>query len=379
MGLLTLSEVYDEATRAQAAGRKLAIANIVTTAGSTPQGKGAKLLVFEDGRMLGTVGGGCVEADVWAEAKEALHENAARLCAFTLRDNPDVPPDEEGMVCGGEMEVFIEIWSPKFQPVLTAAATADCLRQAQDAGETLALIALLTRDAQASPQTPHLIVNAQGEIVAGSLNDAALNEFAARAAIALIADERAELVVQAAHEARLLFEIARPPLQLVICGGGHVGQAVAKAARLLDFNVTVIDDRAEFAARDKFPDPAVKLLALDFIEALQTLRITPATHLVIVTRGHRHDELCLQAVIDKPARYIGMIGSRRRTTTIRERLKRAGVASALLQRVHAPIGLDIGAQTPEEIALAIMAEIVLVRRGGTGVPKSADGPMARAR
>ena len=379
MGLLTLNEVYDEITRAQAAGRKLAIANIVTTAGSTPQGKGAKLLVYEDGRMRGTVGGGCVEADVWAEAKEALSENAARLCAFTLRDNPDVPPDEEGMVCGGEMEVFIEIWSPKFQPVLTAAATADCLRQAQDAGETLALISLLTRDAQAAPQTPHLIVNAQGEIVAGSLNDAALNEFAARAAVALIADERAELVVQAAHEARLLFEIARPPLQLIICGGGHVGQAVAKAARLLDFNVTVIDDRAEFAARDKFPDPAVKLLALDFIEALQSVRITPATHLVIVTRGHRHDELCLQAVIDQPARYIGMIGSRRRTTTIRERLKRAGIAPALLQRVHAPIGLDIGAQTPEEIALAIMAEIVLVRRGGAGVSKSADGPMARAR
>ena len=134
MALLTLSEVYDEITRAQAAGRKLAIANIVTTAGSTPQGKGAKLIVHEDGRMQGTVGGGCVEADVWAEAKEALYDNAARMCFFTLRDNPDVPPDEEGMVCGGEMEVFIEVWSPKFQPVLTAAVTAEYLRQAEAAG-----------------------------------------------------------------------------------------------------------------------------------------------------------------------------------------------------------------------------------------------------
>ncbi|NOT58652.1 MAG: XdhC family protein [Acidobacteria bacterium] len=379
MALLTLAEVYDEIARAQSSGHKLAIANIVTTAGSTPQGKGAKLVVHEDGRMQGTVGGGCVEADVWAEAKEALYENAARLCFFTLRDNPDVPPDEEGMVCGGEMEVFIEVWSPTFQPVLTAAATAEHLRQAESNGETLALVSLLTRDKQALPHTPHLIVNAQGAIVAGSLNDQALNEFAAREAVALIADERAELVVSAAQDMRLLFEIARPALQLVICGGGHVGQAVAKAARLLDFNVMVIDDRAEFAARDKFPDPAIKLLAMDFIEALRSLRITQATHVVIVTRGHRHDELCLQEVIDKPARYLGMIGSRRRTTTIRERLKREGVVPASLQRVHAPIGLDIGAQTPEEIAFAIMSEIILVRRGGTGVPKSAEGPMAKAR
>jgi xanthine dehydrogenase accessory factor len=283
------------------------------------------------------------------------------------------------MVCGGEMEVFVEVWSPQFQPVLTAATTAQHLQQAQAAGETLALVALLTCDAQALPQTPHLIVNAQGAVIAGSLNDAALNEFAAQVAVALMQDERAELVVQSAHDARLLFEIARPPLQLIICGGGHVGQAVAKAARFLDFNVTVIDDRAEFASRDKFPDESVKLLAQDFVEALRSLSITPATHIVIVTRGHRHDEICLQEVIDKPARYIGMIGSRRRTTTIRERLKREGVSASHLQRVNAPIGLDIGALTPEEIALAIMSEIVLVRRGGTGIPKSAEGPMARAR
>lgn len=111
MSLLTQGQVYAEITKAQAEQRKLAVATIVTTAGSTPQRTGAKLLVYEDGRMLGTVGGGCVEADVWAEAREAMHERKPRLCKFTLRDNPDVPPDEEGMVCGGEMEVFIEVWN----------------------------------------------------------------------------------------------------------------------------------------------------------------------------------------------------------------------------------------------------------------------------
>ena len=111
MSLLTQNQVYAEITKAEAEKRKLAVATIVTTAGSTPQRTGAKLLVYEDGRMLGTVGGGCVEADVWAEAREAMHELKPRLCKFTLRDNPDVPPDEEGMVCGGEMEVFIEVWT----------------------------------------------------------------------------------------------------------------------------------------------------------------------------------------------------------------------------------------------------------------------------
>lgn len=111
MSLLTQNQVYREITKAQTEKRKLAVATIVTTSGSTPQRTGAKLLVFDDGQMMGTVGGGCVEADVWAEARQAMNENKARLCRFTLRDNPDVPPDEEGMVCGGEMEVFIEVWN----------------------------------------------------------------------------------------------------------------------------------------------------------------------------------------------------------------------------------------------------------------------------
>ncbi|MGH9849169.1 MAG: XdhC family protein, partial [Blastocatellia bacterium] len=198
--------------------------------------------------------------------------------------------------------------------------------------------------------------------------------------IASLANEiEADQLQDRLGDLRLLFEISRPPLELIICGGGHVGQAVAKLGTLLDFKITVIDDRAEFSSREKFPDPGVRLITDDFIEALRSLKITPSAHIVIVTRGHKHDEICLREVIEKPARYIGMIGSRRRTTTIREHLRREGVAAEFLRRVHAPIGLDIGAMTPEEIALAILAEIVLVRRGGGGRPKSAEGPMARAR
>lgn len=282
--------------------------------------------------------------------------------------------------------------------MLTAAEISSAIETAQGEGRALAIVSLMARAGRTPEQAARLLVAEDGAVVGGTLGEPTLDEAAIRYAVAMFADDQKEIVVagidqlvataseidsaiarQHFGDVRLLFEISRPPLELLICGGGHVGQAVAKAGRFLDFNVTVIDDRTDFAARDKFPDLQVRLIAEDFLAALRGLRITPATHIVIVTRGHRHDEICLQAVIGQPARYIGMIGSRRRTTTIRERLKREGVMPELLRRVHAPIGLDIGALTPEEIALAILAEIVLVRRGGTGIPKSAEGPMARAR
>jgi xanthine dehydrogenase accessory factor len=281
--------------------------------------------------------------------------------------------------------------------MLTAGEISSAIERATAEGRALAIMSLMASEGLAAESVARLLVAEGGAIVGGTLGDPTLDEAAARYAVAVLADDRKEIVVAGFDElaaagevdpalarerfgdVRVLVEISRPPLELVICGGGHVGQAVAKAGRLLDFTVTVIDDRADFAARDKFPDPHVHLIADEFVAALRSLRITPATHVVIVTRGHRHDEICLQTVIDQPARYIGMIGSRRRTTTIRERLRREGVAPELLRRVRAPIGLDIGALTPEEIALAILAEIVLVRRGGTGAPKSAEGPMARAR
>lgn len=283
--------------------------------------------------------------------------------------------------------------------MLTAAEISSAVEGALEQGRALAIVSVMTRAGRAADHMARVLVADDGRITAGTLGDPALNEVAARHVVFLLADDQKEIVVAGLDEligssagepdaafakerfsdVRLLFEISRPPLELLICGGGHVGQAVAKAGRFLDFNVTVIDDREDFASRDKFPDQQIQLIAEDFLVALRSMRITPATHIVIVTRGHRHDEICLQEVIDKPARYIGMIGSRRRTTTIRERLKREGIAPELLRSVRAPIGLDIGALTPEEIALAILAEIILVRRGGSGVPKSAEGPMARAR
>ncbi len=268
---------------------------------------------------------------------------------------------------------------PLIEPTLSPQQILEAMTAALGEGRPLALVSRIAEPGVVLPQIAKLLVDASGRACGGSLGSLGLDAAAAETALTVIADEKLEIVAKNVGDARLLIEVSRPPMELVICGGGHVGRAVAAAGRLLDFRVTVIDDRAEFASRERFQDPAIRPISGDFTEVLRDLKITPATHVVIVTRGHRHDEICLREVIAQPARYVGMIGSRRRTTTIRERLRKEGIAPELLRRVHAPIGLDIGAQTPEEIAFAILSEIVLVRRGGTGVKKSADGPMARTR
>ncbi|MCI0659482.1 MAG: XdhC family protein, partial [Acidobacteria bacterium] len=238
--------------------------------------------------------------------------------------------------------------------VVTAAEISSEINRTLSEGRSLAIISLLVHNGRSVDKSARLLVEEGGNWTSGTLGDSWLDDLAIRHAISLIAGENTEIAVAGVSELtgedrdravememtervkglRLLFEISRPPLELVICGGGHVGQAVARAGRLLDFIVTVIDDRADFASREKFPDPEVRLITDEFTAALRSLKIVPVTHIVIVTRGHRHDEICLREVIDKPARYIGMIGSRRRTTTIREHLRREGVAADLLHRIH---------------------------------------------
>lgn len=160
---------------------------------------------------------------------------------------------------------------------------------------------------------------------------------------------------------RVAFEHFRPDQTLVICGAGHVGRALAFAAVPLHYRIVIIDDRADFASRDRFPDSRIEVLAKDFEAALEQITITPSTNIVIVTRGHAEDERCLRAVIRSSAGYIGMIGSRRRVEAVYQRLERDGIPRELAKKVHAPIGLPIGARTPEEIAISILAEIIQVR------------------
>lgn len=221
------------------------------------------------------------------------------------------------------------------------------------------------------------------ELVAlGGLGDAALNEAVTKHAASFLeskVETRVFQIKEFAPEltdwstAQVLFERIQAELRVVICGAGHVGASLAKLASLMGYRVTLIDDRAEFVTRERFPEERIELVAAaSWSVAVQTAAGNGhGVSVAIVTRGHSEDEQCLRAVLTVDADYVGLIGSKRRTNIVLQRLRENGAEADRLARVHAPVGLDIGAVTPEEVALAIIAEIVAVRRGGKGGSLSA--------
>jgi len=254
-------DIYEEIVRLRQQGRRGAVATIVNVRGSIPSFETAKMLVRDDGSIAGTIGGGCVEAEVWQAAREVMESEKPRTVTFNLNQNPKY---DTGLVCGGTLDIFIE-------PVL-------------------------------------------------------------------------------------------PPAWLYIFGAGHVALNLYRAAKNAGFEVSVVDDRDAYANRERFPE-AKDVIAEDYENSMARLALNDTSYIVIVTRGHKDDMRVLRWAVQTQARYIGMIGSKRKTITIFRELVNEGVPERLFERVHAPVGLDIGAITPEEIAVAITAELIAVRRG----------------
>ncbi len=253
-------DIYEQIVALRRDGRRGAVATIVNVRGSIPSFKTAKMLVRDDGSIVGTIGGGCVEAEVWQAAREVMESEKPRTITFNLNQDPKY---DTGLVCGGTLDIFIE-------PILPAAT-------------------------------------------------------------------------------------------LYLFGAGHVSLNLARTVSRVGFDVTVIDDREAYASRERFPD-ANEVIADDFDLAMARLTPSESSYIVIVTRGHRDDMRILRWAVQTPARYIGMIGSKRKTIAIFRELTNQGIDPKLFDRVHAPVGLDIGAITPEEIAVAITAELIAVRR-----------------
>jgi len=225
-----------------------------------------------------------------------------------------------------------------------------------------------------------LLIEESGARV-GSLGDSTLDEAVAQYVPTFLesrAEARAFRVaelgreLEAWREARVLFERIEPEPHLVICGAGHVGASLARLTRLIGYRTTLIDDRADFVTRARFPEQEIELVAAEnWTTAVQkVIGKGRGVFVAVVTRGHNEDEECMRAVMATRPDYVGLIGSKRRTNIVLGRLREGGVDEALLREVRAPVGLDIGAVSPEEVALAILAEIVAVRRGGTGEPLS---------
>ncbi|MGA9507324.1 MAG: XdhC/CoxI family protein [Candidatus Sulfotelmatobacter sp.] len=256
-------DIYEQIVQLRREGRRGAVATIVNVRGSIPSFRTAKMLVRDDGSIVGTIGGGCVEADVWQAAREVMESEKPRTLTFDLNQDPKY---DTGLVCGGTLEVFVE-------PVL-------------------------------------------------------------------------------------------PPALLYVFGAGHVAINLCQVAANAGFEVIVTDDRTSYATKERFPN-AREVHALEFDEAVQKLDPNETSYIVIVTRGHRDDMRILRWAVQTRARYVGMIGSKRKVIEIFKTLQQEGLPAHLFDRVHAPIGLDIGAVTPEEIAVAITAELIANRRHAT--------------
>jgi xanthine dehydrogenase accessory factor len=264
-------DVFEEVVRIRKAGERAALATIVHTDGSIPSYEASRMLIRDDGSIAGTVGGGCVEAEVWAAAKEVIQTEQPRKMTFNLNHEPGF---DSGLICGGTLEIFVE-------PIL-------------------------------------------------------------------------------------------PQPMLYIFGGGHISVALARIASQAGFAIGIVDDRATFANAERFP-MASEILS-SYEDAFEKIRPNSASYLVIVTRGHKDDMRVLSWAVETEQRgfaprYIGMIGSRRKVISVYKALEKRGASLDKFDRVHAPVGLDIGALTPEEIAVSITAELIAVRRNSENFPK----------
>ncbi len=254
-------DLYREIVRIRESGERAALATIIRRVGSTPRKDAAKMLIREDGTSVGSVGGGCVEAEVWQKASQVIRSGRPYLLAFDLNDDDAA---NDGLVCGGTVEIFIE-------PIMS-------------------------------------------------------NE------------------------------------KLVILGAGHLGQAISRLAKQVDFEVTVADDRETFVSAERFPQ-ADHLAVTEFETAFSEIPVDGNTFILIVTRGHRHDQVATEQAVKTPARYIGLVGSRRKIKLIVESLLSKGLTPDHFKTFVAPIGIPIGSETPEEIAVSVVAELIAVRKG----------------
>jgi xanthine dehydrogenase accessory factor len=333
-----MRELLAELERVIDRGLPCACCTVVATRGSTPQKAGATMLVYGDGTQAGTLGGGCVEAEV---RRRALHALAAaggpELHTFTLDDDFGW---DDGLICGGRMTILADPLTP------SAAAYYRQLKALVESGAGCTEIVAL---AGAAPGSRYLLDSAN-RLVA-SLGPPAELPTPGNSPRPSVVDGFALLPTPAR-------------ITLLIVGGGHVGQAVAKLAAECDFDVWVLDDREPFISPERFPH-AARRLAGDIGRSLAALKpeVTPHTFALIVTRGHNHDEEALFHLATTPAGYVGMIGSKRKVRLIFEELKEKGVPDAALARVRAPVGLSIGSQTVPEIAVSIVAELIAQRNG----------------
>ena len=339
-----------------------AYCTVVETKGSTPQKPGAKLLILPDLRNIGTLGGGCVEAEARRQAIGLMQGGMPRLLEFQL--DSDYGWDD-GLICGGNMKIFIDL--PK-----TPAESKMFTRLQQLNAEKIPLIcATVVNSAQPDVEVGMKMIFATNGERIGTLGNLALEAAVETQLPDILAENRAKLfrkdelpgeTNRKNGTTAVFLEPLQPRPTLLIAGAGHVGQALCHLGNWLDFDIAIVDDRADFASADRLPE-ADEIIIGDIAEELRKYPINHLTYVVIVTRGHQHDESALHSVVESDARYIGLIGSRRKIKLIFDDLLEVGIPLEKLERVYAPIGLDINSKTVPEIAVSIASQLIQIRNG----------------
>lgn len=350
----SVSSIYSRIADLTAAGRRYAVATVVRTQGSTPQVVGARLVVTDDEteRPIGTLGGGCVEADAILASREIIRHGGRSLRMHALTEELAW---NTGLVCGGTMWILAE----RGEEAL-AAGTQDCLDacvRAIDAGPPVVIATLLERRGRELSFAGRIVVDATGGVT-GSVGDAALDKVIADEAVRQLPHGTARLVALDDRSDVLLEPVAGRP-HLIVAGGGHVSQAIARQAQLLDFDVTILEDRPEFANPERFG--GARVLTGFIPETLASLDYGWNSFIVVATRGHKLDGDCILAAVKTRAPYIGLLGSRRKSVLIAEMLREEGVPQDRIDAIRTPVGLDLGGRTPAEIALSVLAEITQIR------------------
>jgi xanthine dehydrogenase accessory factor len=352
-------------------GQKMALATIVSVRGSTYRRPGARLLVADGGDMVGNISGGCLEGDVADVARVVMVEGTPRLASFDLTADDEVVWGW-GLGCNGAIDVFVE-------PAEKAAEVAGALRSALEEERSLAVLTVLESSGSNAARGDRLLVYPDGRCE-GTLGDPAMDELAARTAVDLLATGRSEITTLPSEsgEVRVFVEVLDPPLRLLLCGAGHDAIPVVRLAAALGWRVVVVDDRAEFLTSERFPEASGFVHVGSPNEAAREAGVDERTNVVVMSHNYVRDQDYLRGFLDTPVAYIGMLGPRARTERLLAELRSSGTEPSAedLAKIHGPAGLDVGSEGPDEIAAAIVGEVLAVRRGRpAGFLRDRRGPI----
>ncbi|MBW2028297.1 MAG: XdhC family protein [Deltaproteobacteria bacterium] len=338
------------------------LSTIIVQKGSVPRGRGTQFLIKDDGFFVGTIGGGRLEAQVLEQAKEVFETRSPARLNFVLKGT-DV--EKTDMLCGGDAEVFLEFMSPEkevYAPMFRRAL------HIKEQGDKAIMATVVDPSRWEKGVVPKVLIEKSGQTHGSLAGEDGIEETLREKVEEVLRKGQGEILVFKDREGKDLEVFVEPIVsepRLFIFGGGHVSEQIVPFAARVGFEVFVIDDRKEFARRERFPE-AAQVLEYPFDGVMGRVPVDASSYIVIVTRGHMHDRTVLEQALKTPAKYIGMIGSRRKRNIIYKKLLEEGFTQEDVKRVHAPVGLDIGAETPEEIAVSIVAELIKVRAGLEG-------------